>query len=95
MIEFTDWARDVLANSHTAAVRFNPDARIRLARTDHGGVQALLADGADPGDQELAVGDVAVLVQEGLEGLIDVMEPHEQIVLRPLGSTPNIREHHD
>ena len=32
MIEFTDWAKDILARSQAAARRFNPDAKIRLAK---------------------------------------------------------------
>jgi hypothetical protein len=35
-----------------------------------------------------------LFVEEGIEGLVDVVEPHDQLVLRPLGSAPNPREHH-
>lgn len=93
MIEVTDWAADILSKAHAAARRFNPDARIRLARID-GGVQAVLAEGPRPGDQELPVGDMTLLVEVGLDGLLDVEEPHDRLVLRPAGSTPNPRGEH-
>ena len=43
VIEFTDWARDILQKSEQAARRFNPEARIRLARSG-GSVQAEFTD---------------------------------------------------
>jgi hypothetical protein len=93
VLEFTEWARDILARSHQAAKRFNPDAVIRLARTG-GGVEAMLAEGPKPGDRREAAGDVTVYVEAGLEGLVDVEEPHDRLVLRPPGSPPNIRSEH-
>jgi hypothetical protein len=33
-------------------------------------------------------------VQAGLEGLIDIEEPHDRVVHRPAGSTPNDRSAH-
>ena len=93
MIEVTEWAEDILGRAQSAARRFNPEARIRLARVD-GGVQAMLAEGAQPGDRQLEVGDMTLLVEEGLEGLLDVEEPHDRLVLRPAGSTPNPRGEH-
>ena len=93
-LEFTEWARDILTRSQEAATRFNPDARVRIARTDAGPVGALLTEDAEPGDREVDVAPgVLVLVEEGLAGLIDIEEPHDRIVLRPAGSTPNTREH--
>lgn len=92
MIEVTEWATDILTRAQAAARRFDPEARIRLARAD-GGVQARLADGPKPGDIEIEVGEMALLVEEGLEGLLDVEEPHDRLVLRPAGSVPNIRGH--
>lgn len=92
MIELTAWATDILTKSQAAARRFDPDARIRLASID-GGVQAVLARGPEPGDREVDVGDMTLLVEEGLEGLLDVEEPHDRLVLQPGGSTPNVRGH--
>jgi hypothetical protein len=93
VIEVTEWARDILTRAQEAARRFDPDARIRLARID-GGVQAMLTDGPQPGDREVEVGAMTLFVEDGLEGLVDVEEPHDRLVLRPAGSTPNVREAH-
>ena len=93
MIEFTDWARDILARSQEASRRFNPEAKIRLARVG-GGVQAVLADRPEPDDQVVRAGEVTLYVERGLEGLVDVEEPHDRLILRPHGSSPNPREGH-
>ena len=93
MIELTNWARDILTRAAEAATRFNPDARIRLARTLQG-VQALLTDEPQPDDQILTFDSTTVFVERGLEGLVDVEEPHDRLVLRPTGSTPNERAAH-
>lgn len=93
MIEFTAWAEEILAKSHAAATRFNPDARIRLARSQ-GLVQAVLTDRPGPEDLAVTVGTMTLYVEPGLEGLVDVEEPHDRLVLRPLGSAPNSRGDH-
>jgi hypothetical protein len=93
VIEFTDWAKDILTRSQEAARRFNPDARIRLARTG-GAVQASLTDEPDATDEPVEVGPMTLYVERGLEGLVDVEEPHDRLVLRPVGSTPNPRGEH-
>ena len=92
-LEFTDWAIEILTKSDAAARRFNPDARIRLARVG-GQVQALLTDQADPQDEEVEVpGGPRIYAGAGLSGLVDVQEPHDRLVLRPSGSAPNPRGH--
>ena len=93
MISFTDWATDILNRAQEASLRFNPDAKIRLAR-GAGGVQALLTDRPDPEDQVVQVGATSLYVERGLEGLVDVEEPHDRLVLRPAGSIPNVRDEH-
>jgi hypothetical protein len=93
VIEVSDWARDILTRSQDAARRFNPGATIRLARVGDM-VQAVLAEGPEPGDQPLDLGEVTVHIEEGLDGLVDVEEPHDRLVLRPAGSTPNVRGDH-
>jgi hypothetical protein len=93
VIEVTDWARDILTRSQEAARRFNPDARIRLARIG-GEVQAVLTEKPESGDREVEVGEVSLYVEEGLEGLLDIEEPHDRLVLRPAGSAPNVRGPH-
>ncbi len=92
MIEFTEWAREILNKSQAAAARFNPNAKIRLARVG-GAVQAVLAEGPEPGDQSAQVDGMTLYFEEGLEGLVDVEEPHDRLVLKPLGSRPNVRGH--
>lgn len=93
VIDATEWARDILTRSQAAARRFNPDATIRVARVA-GEVQAVLAESAADGDQELRIGDVTVYVEAGLDGRIDVEEPHDRLVLKPSGSAPNPRPEH-
>ena len=93
MIEVSEWARDILERSHEAARRVNPTARIRLA-TRGGEVQAMFIDRPGPNDQTVRLGDLTVFVEPGLEGLIDVEEPHDRLVLRPSGSRPNDRGAH-
>jgi hypothetical protein len=91
-LEFTDWATDILRRSHEAARRFNPDATVRVFRAGSG-VRFELTDRAEPGDRTLDDHGFVLYVEDGIEGLVDVVEPHDQLVLRPLGSTPNPREH--
>lgn len=92
-IELTEWARDILHRSQDAARRFNPHARIRLARTA-GGVEVVLTDAPAPDDVEVRDGGVTIFVERGLSGLLDVEEPHDRLVLKPPGSAPNVREPH-
>jgi hypothetical protein len=92
-ITFTDWAVDILGRAQQAARRFDPDAKLRLARTSNG-VQAVLVHDPEPGDRSLNAGGATVFVESGLEGLVDIEEPHDRLVLRPAGSTPNDRSGH-
>jgi hypothetical protein len=92
-IEITEWARDILGKSQEAARRFNPDARIRLTRGP-GGVQAVLTDAPSPSDQTVEIGSMTLFVETGLEGLVDIEEPHDRVVLKPAGSPPNVRGEH-
>jgi len=93
MIEFTDWATDILRRSHEAARRFNPEATVRLFRSGNG-IRFALTDRPEPGDQQIDRKGFILLVEEGLDGLVDVVEPHDQLVLRAPGSAPNPREDH-
>ena len=91
VIEVTDWARDILTRSQTAAKRFDPSAVIRLVRTP-AGVEARLAGGAEEGDQQVEIsGEVVVFAEPDLEGLLDIEEPHDRVVLKSPGSKPNLR----
>jgi hypothetical protein len=82
LIEFTDWAVQILQRSHEAARRFNPKATVRVFRKGSG-VQFTLVDEPEPGDQLVEREDFTLYVAEGIEGTIDVVEPHDQLVLRP------------
>ena len=93
MIEVTEWARDILGRSQAAAVRFNPDTVIRLVRT-RDGVEARLAEGPEPTDEPVEAGEAKVFAEPGLEGVLDIEEPHDRIVLKPPGSPPNDRGDH-
>ena len=93
MIEVTDWARDILTRSQEAVRRFTPDVVIRLVRTPDG-VEARLADGAEQTDERVDAGEATVFAEAGLQGVIDIEEPHDRIVLKPPGSPPNDRSAH-
>ena len=82
MIEFTDWAIDILRRSHEAARRFNPEATVRVFRKG-AGVEFVLVDEPVAGDQVIERAGFTLYVEPGIEGTIDVVEPHDQLVLRP------------
>ena len=86
MIEFTEWAADILSRSDAAARRFNPDARVRVIRDGEGGVRFDLVDRAEPGDQVVERDGFTLYAEAGLEGVVDVVEPHDRLILRPPGS---------
>jgi hypothetical protein len=94
MIEFTEWASDILRRSHEAARRFNADASVRLFRKGEG-VAFELTDERSSGDLAVRGEGFELLVEEGLDGIVDVVEPHDQLILRPPGSTErSVREPH-
>ncbi len=93
MIEFGDWASDILRRSYEAARRFNPDANVRLLRSEDG-VRFELTDERQPGDETVQGDGFELLVEEGIDGVVDVVEPHDRLILRPPGSTErSVREH--
>jgi len=82
VIEITSRARDALRASVAAATRFDPEARIRLAADAAAGVRADLVHAGEPGDHELTLEDLSVLVDSALEGTIDTGD-HNAFVLVP------------
>ena len=82
MLEFTEWAVQILTRSHQAARRFNPRATVRLSRKGPG-VHFELVDEPQPGDEVVEREDFTLYVEPGIEGTIDVVEPHDQLVLHP------------
>ena len=87
MLAFTEWAIDILSRADQAARRFNPDARVRVVR-EGTGVRFELTDEVGPTDRVVDhPSGFTLLVEEGLEGTIDVVEPHDQLILRAEGDT--------
>ena len=82
MIDVTARAADLLAKADSAARRFNPDARIRVV-PDRVGVRFVLSDGPEEGDVVVERNGVTFFVDAMLEGVVDVEEPHDRLVLRP------------
>ncbi|MGZ4105191.1 MAG: hypothetical protein ACXVP8_08005 [Actinomycetota bacterium] len=93
MVELTEWAKDILQRADSGARRLNPDARVRLVRSG-GGMEAVLTDKPEEDDALVTLGEATIFVEHGIEGLVDVEEPHDRIVLKPSGSSPNEREPH-
>jgi hypothetical protein len=93
VIEFTEWATQILRRTHLAARRFNPRASVRLQRRGDG-VEFALTDEAHEGDRLVEGDGFELLVESGIRGVVDVVEPHDQLILRPPGSTErSVREH--
>jgi hypothetical protein len=86
VLAFTDWAIEILSRADEAARRFNPDVRVRIVRDDASGVRFELTDEAQTTDRIVDhPAGFTLLVSEGLEGTVDVVEPHDQLILRPPG----------
>jgi hypothetical protein len=86
VITCTEWASDILRKSVAAAKRFDPSAGIRLARQGSGVVFALAAGPVD-GDAVVEGDGFVLWAEAGLAGTVDVVEPHDQLILRPPGDT--------
>jgi hypothetical protein len=82
VIDFTPRAQEILARTHQAARRFSPDSLVRASRSADG-VTFSLVDRPEPGDLKIDGEGFVLLVEAGLEGTVDVVEPHDQLVLRP------------
>ncbi|HEX9890935.1 MAG TPA: hypothetical protein VGB28_02610 [Actinomycetota bacterium] len=87
MIELTPRAAEILRRAHAAAARFNPEVAIRVVRRGQA-VEFVLAEGAEDGDATVEGQGYQLFVQEGLEGVVAVVEPHDRLILRPPGSDP-------
>jgi hypothetical protein len=86
MVEFTEWAKQILRRSFEASRRFDPTAQIRIAR-GRDGVEFAITDEPAAGDRIVEGDGFTVLVAEGIDGVVDVVEPHDRLILRPPGST--------
>ena len=85
MIEFTTWATDILQRTHEAARRFNPEATVRVSRAGDA-IEFALTDEPRDGDRLVRGDGFDLFVEEGLDGIVDVVEPHDRLILRPPGS---------
>jgi hypothetical protein len=83
-LEFTDWAIEILQRTHEAARRFNAAATVRIHRTGDG-VAFDLTDERENGDELVTERGFELWVAPGLEGTVDVVEPHDRLVLRAPG----------
>ena len=93
MIAFTEWAAEILTRTWEAARRFNPDVMVRLRRTSDG-VEFLLTDERAETDRLVEGDGFELLVEDGLEGTVDVVEPHDRLILRPPGDpVRSVRPH--
>lgn len=92
-ISFTEWAVDILRRTHAAARRFNPHATVRLRRTASG-VEFALTDERDDRDEVVRGDGFELLVEPGLEGTVDVVEPHDRLILRPPGDPERSERSH-
>ncbi|MEX0989215.1 MAG: hypothetical protein WD206_02825 [Actinomycetota bacterium] len=81
MIGFSERAIEALARSAAAARRFNPDARLRIA-PDAAGVALSITDGPEPGDDTVERDGFTLYLASGLDGTLDIAEPHDTFVIR-------------
>ena len=92
-VEFTEWAVEILQRSHASARRLNPAATVRMHR-EGGAIAFELTDERRDGDLLLEGDGFELLVEAGLEGTVDVIEPHDQLILRPPGDrVRSVRDH--
>jgi hypothetical protein len=82
VIQITSGAREALRASVAAATRFDPDARIRLAADATDGVRADLVHAGEPGDDELTLEDLSVLVDPTLQGTVDTGDHNAFVLVR-------------
>jgi hypothetical protein len=91
-LEFTDWATEILQRTCSAARRFNPDATVRMHRGSDG-VEFALTDEHHDGDQLVTGDGFELWVEAGLEGTVDVVEPHDRLILRAPGDPERSARH--
>ena len=91
-IEFTDWAVAILSRSFEASRRFNPDAKIRVFRRA-GGVEFAITTEPEPTDTLVEREGFTLYAEDGVDGIVDVEEPHDRLILRPPGSTERSTPH--
>ena len=96
MLAFTDWAIEIRWGAAAAAGGSTPAARVRVVGVPRGGGDRFeLTDERDPGDLVIEHPDGFTLFAEaGLEGTVDVVEPHDRLILRaPDDPERSVRQH--
>lgn len=78
----TPEAGEAVRRAYAAAARFNPDARVRVARRGDS-VEVSFVDGPDEGDAVLEHEEMILYVEDSLTGVLDVAPPHERFIVRP------------
>ena len=81
MLKITDDAAAVLERAYDAAGRFNPGVKVRVYRMGDQ-VQLGFADRPSDGDEVVAVGDMLVFVEGGINGTLEAQQPHDRLVVR-------------
>ncbi|MEP6758504.1 MAG: hypothetical protein ABJB55_04860 [Actinomycetota bacterium] len=81
MLRFTDRACEALETFHAAAVRWNPDVRLRLVRVGSE-LRPELADGPALGDESIEVGSLTVFVEPDGDGVVDAGEHNVLTIAR-------------
>ena len=81
VIALTDRARDAIRAFHAAAARWDPDVQLRLVPSDVE-VRAELAEGPEPGDEPIEVGELTIFVAPGIEGTVDAGDHNVLTVTR-------------
>ncbi len=82
MIRCSERAVALLRTAEGAARRFDPDARIRLS-PGVDGVRFDLVDGPERGDEVIEHEGFTLFVAPGLQGTVDVADPHDRLVVIP------------
>ncbi|HVE75405.1 MAG TPA: hypothetical protein VND22_01415 [Actinomycetota bacterium] len=73
-------AEEVLERAHLAAIRFNPDARIRVYRNGDA-VETGLADAPGENDFTIRVAEFEIYVESGVTGTLDVSTEHDRLIV--------------
>jgi Fe-S cluster assembly iron-binding protein IscA len=81
VLTITDRAVEVLRAAQHAAHRFDPTARLRIRRQGSG-IAFELTETGQPSDHVVETDGIALLVESGIEGTVDVGD-HGTLVLHP------------
>jgi len=82
MLEITEDAMEVLKRAHGAAVRVNPEAKIRLAlKGDE--LETSFVDGAEQDDEVHPLEEMTLYVARDVgDAILDTSEEHDRLILK-------------